>query len=165
VAYPYTFASLQADNPYTDFGGNQDPNAWYAETDKATATGNTLVAVTEVPQPTFDPATQTCTQNPQPTLVDGVWTLDWAMAAMTTDELAAYQAQAKAGNLRAIRRALQDTDWTELPSVVDTTHPVHLTNQSDFIAYRVALRALAVNPPVTPVVLPTKPAEQWSSAS
>ena len=44
------------------------------------------------------------------------------------------------------KQLLKNTDWTEIPSVVDTKNTPHLTNQSDFITYRNQIRALAVNP-------------------
>jgi hypothetical protein len=38
-----------------------------------------------------------------------------------------------------------------------------LLNGADFITYRVALRAIAVNPPDTEPTWPTLPTEQWST--
>jgi len=38
-----------------------------------------------------------------------------------------------------------------------------LTNQTDFIAYRNEIRAIAVNPPTTVATFPTIPTEQWSN--
>lgn len=57
---------------------------------------------------------------------------------------------------------LQETDWVEIPSVTNTANNPHLTNASEFEAYRVALRVLAVNPVANPT-WPTIPTEQWSS--
>ena len=57
---------------------------------------------------------------------------------------------------------LSATDWTEVPSVSDTTKSPHLINVSEFVAYRDALRALAVNPVANPV-WPVLPIEQWSA--
>ena len=53
---------------------------------------------------------------------------------------------------------LQQTDWVTLPDV--TTGTPKLLNQTDFINYRSAVRALAVNP-VTNPEWPTLPTEQW----
>jgi exo-beta-1,3-glucanase (GH17 family) len=55
---------------------------------------------------------------------------------------------------------LQNTDWSEIPSVTNTANTPHLINSSDFVAYRNALRVLAINPVVNPT-WPTKPTEQW----
>jgi len=58
---------------------------------------------------------------------------------------------------------LQATDWTTIPDVADSAvSDPYLMNQAAFAAYRSQVRALAVNPVVSPV-FPTKPTEQWSS--
>jgi hypothetical protein len=69
----------------------------------------------------------------------------------------------QAANKKQAMELLNATDWTEVPSVTDTAHTPHLTNGADFIAYRVALRGIAVNPPSTPATFPTKPTEAWST--
>ena len=58
---------------------------------------------------------------------------------------------------------LYKTDWTTIADVADPakSNP-YLMNQSEFIAYRSQVRALAVNPVVNPV-FPTMPTAQWSS--
>lgn len=56
---------------------------------------------------------------------------------------------------------LQVTDWVELPSVSDPTSTPHLTNVNDFLAYRTAIRTIAVNPPTEPAEFPVKPEEIW----
>lgn len=58
---------------------------------------------------------------------------------------------------------LQETDWVEVPSVSDTANAPHLVNYQEFISYRLALRAIAVNPPTEPAVFPDLPQENWSS--
>jgi len=58
---------------------------------------------------------------------------------------------------------LFETDWTTIADVADPTKSnPYLLNQADFVAYRSALRKLAVYPEASPV-WPTKPTEQWSS--
>ena len=70
----------------------------------------------------------------------------------------------QAQNKQQASSLLSATDWTEAPSVSDVTNTPYLENVSDFIAYRIALRAIAVNPPTTPVTAwPPKPDEVWSS--
>lgn len=70
----------------------------------------------------------------------------------------------QAENKSEAQSLLTATDWTEIPSVTDTANNPHLTNQADFIAYRNAVRGIAVNPPTTPVdPWPTVPTEKWSS--
>ena len=60
---------------------------------------------------------------------------------------------------------LQATDWT---ATVDINNPQYsnpyLMNQDEFLAYRSAVRAIAVNPPDTEFTnWPTLPTEVWSS--
>ena len=58
------------------------------------------------------------------------------------------------------KKLLADTDWTESPSVANPSNTPHLVNQADFIAYRVAVRLLAVNPVANPS-FPSIPVAQW----
>ena len=58
---------------------------------------------------------------------------------------------------------LSETDWTENPSARNTAKTPHLVNGDEFDDYRVALRAIAVNPPITVDIWPVKPDEQWST--
>jgi hypothetical protein len=60
-------------------------------------------------------------------------------------------------------KKLNNTDWTELPSVSSTASNPYLINVSDFVIYRDALRAIAVNPVAGNITWPTKPTEQWSN--
>jgi len=57
---------------------------------------------------------------------------------------------------------LRETDWVELPSVTDPTNTPYLLNKEEFLGYRKAIRALAVNPVDAPT-WPTPPIEQWSN--
>lgn len=57
---------------------------------------------------------------------------------------------------------LQATDWVEIPSVTNVSNTPHLLNAAEFLSYRTAVRALAVNPVDNPT-WPTLPTEQWSS--
>jgi hypothetical protein len=58
---------------------------------------------------------------------------------------------------------LTQTDWT---SIADVANPAvsnpYLINQSEFLAYRSQLRAIAVNPTAGNIGWPVKPQEQWS---
>lgn len=71
------------------------------------------------------------------------------------------QQQAAANKAEAMS-LLAATDWTEIPSVTNTANTPHLTNGAAFVTYRTQLRAIAVNPPTTPVTWPTPPVKQWS---
>ena len=70
--------------------------------------------------------------------------------------------QNKASNKSQAEQLLQQTDWVEIPSVSDIANTPHLVNYADFITYRLALRTIAVNPPVTVQEWPVKPDEIWS---
>jgi len=64
------------------------------------------------------------------------------------------------------KRLLINSDWVEYPSVTDQTKNPHLTNLNEWIDYRVALRAIAVNPPEQIISeWPVSPVSQWSSTS
>jgi len=57
---------------------------------------------------------------------------------------------------------LQQTDWSEIPSVSDSSSIPYLVNVADFIDYRRTIRQLAVNPVINPI-WPDMPKEQWGS--
>jgi hypothetical protein len=59
------------------------------------------------------------------------------------------------------KKYLQQTDWSEVPSVLDLTNTPHLLNSEAFIAYRSIVRNYAINP-VTDPVWPTQPIAEWS---
>ena len=72
--------------------------------------------------------------------------------------------QIQAQNKTTAVSLLSATDWTCTIDIADIQYSnPYLTNQADFLTYRSAVRAIAVNPPTTPAVFPTEPTEQWSS--
>ena len=83
---------------------------------------------------------------------------------MTLEEMASYvqptENDLKLECKQKAQSLLSSTDWTEIPSVINKDNTPHLVNSSDFIAYRNAVRALAVNPVANPT-WPTLPTEQW----
>ena len=167
ILYPYLFSTLQNQNPYTNYGDNYDVAYWFPQTQTAIENGYTLAPVTILPKPSYDINSQTCTQNTNPTLVDGVWTLDWTVATMTPEQQAAYNYQVKAQNKLQASNLLTNTDWTAIASVADPSlsNP-YLANQGAFLSYRSQVRAIAVNPPVTPVTSwPAVPVEDWQTPS
>lgn len=69
---------------------------------------------------------------------------------------------AKLNKEKAIK-LLKETDWVELPSVIDTSKTLHLTNYANFEIYRDNLRLIAVHPSSNnDVEWPTIPEERWS---
>ena len=165
ILYPYLFSTLQAQNPYTNYGDNYDVTYWFPQTQTAIENGYTLAPVTILPEPTYDASTQMCTQNANPTLIDNIWTLGWTVSTMTPEQKAAYDSQVQAQNKQQATQLLTNTDWTSIPSVGDSQQSdPYLVNQAAFLSYRSQVRAIAVNPPTTPVTnWPTLPVEVWSN--
>ena len=56
---------------------------------------------------------------------------------------------------------LAGTDWTTIADVASPSNNPRLGNQSDFIAYRNVIRAIAVYPPAGEIVWATPPTEVW----
>lgn len=165
IQYPYTFSNLQSENPYTNYGDNDNVAYWFPQTNAAIELGYTLVQVRQLPQPTYDPSTEICTANNTPSLVDGEWVDGWTVTTMTPEQKAQHDAQVQAQNKQQATQLLTNTDWTAIPSVADPqqSNP-YLANQNAFLSYRSQVRAIAVNPPTTPVTTwPTLPVEVWET--
>jgi hypothetical protein len=88
IKFPYTAGSLMEENPYTNFGSDPDLATIFPQTETAINNGYTLVEVTYLPEPQYNPTQQTCNQNTQPTLVNGVWTVDWTLTPNTPEQTA-----------------------------------------------------------------------------
>jgi len=164
IAYPYGFSQLQAENPYTNFGDNYDVAFWFPQTNAAIDQGYTLAEVVTAPRPPYDENNQICALNANPTLVEGVWVLEWTITNMTPEQKAEHDQQVKSQNKSQAESLLKFTDWSALPSVADPqqSNP-YLVNQNEFFAYRSQVRAIAVNPPSTPVTnWPVMPPEVWA---
>ena len=56
---------------------------------------------------------------------------------------------------------LNSTDWASISDVGSPSNNPYLSNQSEFIAYRNVIRAIAVYPPAGQVTWPTPPTEVW----
>jgi len=98
------------------------------------------------------PTTYTPDQYPYLTLVNGRINFNSTAYATATqaDKLAACKSQAQ--------QLLQATDWTTLADI--TTSSPRLANQPEFLAYRSAVRTLAIRPVINPT-WPTLPKESW----
>lgn len=75
--FPYGFAELQRDNPYTRFRTADVATAFIGT--EADLAGYTLEVVTALPRPDFDPVIAKCQPDETPALVDGVWVLGWTV--------------------------------------------------------------------------------------
>ena len=59
---------------------------------------------------------------------------------------------------------LKKTDWTTIPDVSDSTKSnPYLSNVSDFVAYRNAVRQYALNPVAVDIAWSTIPQEVWTT--
>lgn len=85
-----------------------------------------------------------------------------AVEPLTEEELVAKDASKKAKVKLQAENLLQDSDWSQYADVTNPLNTPHLVNSEEWTVYRSALRALAINPPVTVETWPTKPEEQWS---
>ena len=66
-----------------------------------------------------------------------------------------------ADNKATASSLLASTDWTTIADVASPTNNPYLGNQSEFIAYRNVIRAIAVYPPAGEIVWATPPTEVW----
>jgi len=96
-----------------------------------------------------------------PVETDGQWYTAYTVTDMTQEEIDQVNAGLTASNKDKAQQLLTETDWVEIPSVTNTANTPHLTNGADFLTYRNALRAIAVNPTYN-ATFPTIPTEQWS---
>lgn len=69
----------------------------------------------------------------------------------------------KSSNERNAKALLGLSDWVEYPSTSDTSKNPHLVNIQEWVDYRVALRAIAIDPPDTVIQLPNTPEKIWSN--
>lgn len=148
LEYPLTVAQIQAMTPNTSFPDNYAPGAPYAP-------------VLNSAQPSYNTMTQYCREI-APALEGSVWMQQWEVLDLDPEQIAYNEEQAKQRNKQQAESLLKDTDWT---ATVDISSPEYsdpyLGNQAEFLAYRSAVRKIAVNPPVTVAEWPTKPDEVW----
>lgn len=95
----------------------------------------------------------------QDSLGNYVWV--WKVVDWDQEQIDAYNAQQQDNNKKQAERLLQESDWSDKPSVTDTSKALHLVNAAEWDAYRDALRMIAVVPTVE-VTWPIKPEELWS---
>jgi len=120
--YPYSIGDLRRDNRSTSFPRNPSEEL-LAEWD--------VYPVVTQPQPTFNARTERV-EPVEPKLIDGVWTIRWAVLALPQEQIQAAQ-EAELENARAIRNAkLAASDWTQLADA-----PV---DSAAWAVYRQALR-------------------------
>lgn len=122
VAQNYTIGQLRKENPNTSFP-RSIPNEVLADYDVYPAVHGSM--------PSHDENTQRVVQNDAATLIDGVWTYEYTVEALTSEEAAALLAQ-KEADMRAVRdEKLAETDWHGLSDA---------TMSAEMTTYRQALR-------------------------
>lgn len=87
--------------------------------------------------------------------VDGNWYTKYKVTDMDQDAIDAVNAQKTEANKKKASELLAETDWCVLPDVLT------LTNKDDFVAYRAALRVIAVTPTFD-ATFPVKPDTVWA---
>ena len=93
-----------------------------------------------------------------------IYSLDISTGEITEfpDEPAIEVAASSEENKQTATYKLQQTDWTELPSVINPAQSnPYLSNQEEFIAYRNAIRQHAIYPVDGNVDWPELPKENW----
>lgn len=91
IKYPYSWVDFIADNNNTNYGPSP-PEIILLFPDTYIATqGYQCVDIVDAPQPTIDPSLQFCTEG-IPSLVNGVWTQTWAVAALPAAQIASIAA-------------------------------------------------------------------------
>jgi hypothetical protein len=92
---------------------------------------------------------------------DTVYTV---IVAQMTPEMIDAMHQSQAANIAAQGKTiLANTDWTAIASIADPAESdPYLTNRTDFLTYRSAVRAIVLNPAYDSVY-PTAPIERWSN--
>ena len=103
--------------------------------------------------------------------LDGKWYTKYVLGPVFTGETAAADeaayvamkdAEFKAANAARAKQDLLASDWSENASVRNAAVTPHLTNTADFDTYRLALRAIAIDPPVTVTEWPVRPDATWA---
>lgn len=143
--YPYTLTDLKRANPETSFPEdmtNFDTTAWYC------------YPVEDTTPPVVD-YTENLTMG-EPVLVDGVWTQTWVVTPASPEEIAEREAAMRQDNKQQASTLLTESDYTDLPNTADK-----ILNLPAILAYREALRVIALNPPITVNQWPVKPKTEW----
>lgn len=122
-----------------------------------------IVRVVSTAADVTDALTQNAVEN-DPVYVEtrNRWEQTWSVVPASEEEIAEREANAKTYNASRAKAALVESDWCENASVRNPIFTPHLTNGAEFDAYRVALRAIAVNPPTVVTEWPQRPNSEWA---
>lgn len=98
-------------------------------------------------------------------VIEGDWVYTVEVQALTAEDIAAREQDKRLNNAARAQGELEASDWCEMPSVRNASVDPHLLNGADFDTYRLALRAIVIDPPVEVATWPERPAASWSSAT
>jgi len=104
----------------------------------------------------YDPATQQ-------DLIDQAIANGWVNVTGNWPPIPTPSEPTAEDNKAKAKQLLADTDWSEVPSVNDQSLSPHLDNGAAFVAYRSAIRSIAVNPVAGDIVWPAQPKAQWGN--
>jgi len=147
TAVYYALSSLYSDNPDTSF--------------PVPTPDSTLAEYNVYPCLVVNPPVVDYTENVtlgDPALVGGEWTQTWITTPATSEEIAQRELDMQNANKARASTELYETDYTDLPHTAS-----QITNIQDVLAYRQALRQIALAPPVTVQNWPVLPAIIWST--
>jgi hypothetical protein len=89
----------------------------------------------------------------------------WIPKLSDEEKAANFAAAMILSNSIRAKQELVASDWSDLPSVRNTTIEPHLTNGADFDTYRATLRAIVVSKPAVVEVWPVRPDAVWSEST
>lgn len=125
--FPYSVKQLRLDNPSVSFPANPSD---------ATLAAWNVFPVAAAPRPSFDPATETCTQV-DPTLVNGEWVATYEVTTADADEIAQRLVDESEAVRQDRNERLADCDWTQL-----NDSPLSPADKTAWATYRQSLRDL-----------------------
>lgn len=146
--YPVSEQDIRTLNPNTSF-----PIPFQAPEDYA--------PVLESPIPEFDKITQGVREVQPEKDALGNWMRTYEVYELDAEQIEANTLVAKEQVKVTATGLLSATDWVEVPSVSNTENTPHLTNYAEFISYRLAVRAIVVDPVLNPE-WPKLPTEAWN---
>ena len=117
--------------------------------------------VTQALPPEYNKITQELEQTVEN--INGTWTQVWTVVALSPEQIVANEEAARQSNKSQAESLLKASDWSQYPDVTNPTNTPHLTNGDAWMFYRLELRSIAINPPVTIENWPVKPEELWST--
>lgn len=149
LQYPISELDIRSEYPNTSFVAPFNPPEKYSP-------------VLESPIPQFNTITQMCKEVTPTQDKSGNWVKTYEIVDLSEEQIA-YNEELKKRYIKdEASRLLLETDYLESPSVRDTSLTPHLINFDEILSYRLALRAIAINPQIN-IEMPIKPENQWSS--